>query len=190
MTTVGAPSNAFAAHNQAQQAQQTRNTNNDLGRDAFLRLLVIQLQNQNPLEPMSDADFIAQMATFSSLEQLTQMNTSIQMMNMFMMELLSSQMFAESTSLIGKYVHAVKVNPDTGNIEEVFEGIVSKVKLKEGIPFLVIDGREVPAAFVLWVTDRAPAPPPPPADPEPEEAGIGEGNGDSESGEGTEGAGV
>ena len=48
-----------------------------LGSDAFLRLLVIKLQNQDPTNPQSDTDFIAQLATFSSLEQLTSINRAI-----------------------------------------------------------------------------------------------------------------
>ena len=48
-----------------------------LGRDAFLQLLVTQLGHQNPLAPQADGDFIAQLAQFSSLEQLTTMNTTL-----------------------------------------------------------------------------------------------------------------
>jgi len=42
---------------------------NELGRDEFLKLLVVQLQNQNPLDPQKNGDFIAQLAQFSSLEE-------------------------------------------------------------------------------------------------------------------------
>ncbi len=48
-----------------------------LGRDAFLKLLVTQLGHQNPLEPQNDGEFIAQLATFSSLEQLTQIQNTL-----------------------------------------------------------------------------------------------------------------
>jgi flagellar basal-body rod modification protein FlgD len=51
---------------------------NGLGQDAFLQLLVTQLQHQDPLQPQDDSQFLAQLAQFSSLEQLTQMNSSIQ----------------------------------------------------------------------------------------------------------------
>jgi flagellar basal-body rod modification protein FlgD len=41
-----------------------------MGKDAFLGLLVAQMQNQNPLQPQADGEFLAQLAQFSSLEQL------------------------------------------------------------------------------------------------------------------------
>lgn len=57
-----------------------RETNSDLGKDAFLRILITQLSNQDPLDPLKDKDFIAQMAQFSTLEQMTNMNKSIEEM--------------------------------------------------------------------------------------------------------------
>lgn len=48
----------------------------ELGKDAFLQLLVCQMQHQNPLEPSTDTEYIAQLATFSQLEQLQNLNAS------------------------------------------------------------------------------------------------------------------
>ncbi|SES67491.1 flagellar basal-body rod modification protein FlgD [Natronincola peptidivorans] len=50
---------------------------NDLDKDAFLKLLTTQLSNQDPLNPMEDREFIAQMAQFSSLEQMQNMNDNL-----------------------------------------------------------------------------------------------------------------
>lgn len=53
----------------------------DLGKDEFLKLLVTQLSHQDPLKPMEDKEFIAQMAQFSSLEQMMQINNNISKMH-------------------------------------------------------------------------------------------------------------
>ncbi len=48
-----------------------------LGQDAFLRLLITQLENQDPTKPKDDTEFIAQLATFSQLEKLTEISASL-----------------------------------------------------------------------------------------------------------------
>lgn len=59
------------------QSSQIANASKSMGQDAFLRLLTTQLQHQDPTKPQADGEFIAQLAQFSSLEQLTQMQTTL-----------------------------------------------------------------------------------------------------------------
>ena len=75
----------------------------ELGREAFLELLVSQLSNQDPLSPLQDHEFVAQLATFSSLEQLEGINNGMQA------SLLMNQSVNNSlaTNLIGKEVLAL-----------------------------------------------------------------------------------
>ncbi len=49
----------------------------DVGKSEFLRLLVVQLQHQDPLSPIKNEEFVAQLATFSSLEQLISINAAV-----------------------------------------------------------------------------------------------------------------
>jgi flagellar basal-body rod modification protein FlgD len=79
---------------------------NQLGKEDFLNLLVTKLANQDPLDPVSDEDFVAQLAQYSSLEQLTNMNESLEQdiqWNYLLSQTISNTM---STSLIGRSVRA------------------------------------------------------------------------------------
>jgi flagellar basal-body rod modification protein FlgD len=91
----------------------------DLDRNAFLTLLTTQLQNQNPLDPMENEAFVAQLAQFSQLEATTQMSTSLTEMN----NAQKADRIMQGASLIGKSVLA-----DTGLIS--FDGeSVSQMEL-------------------------------------------------------------
>jgi flagellar basal-body rod modification protein FlgD len=54
-----------------------------LGRDAFMNLLITQLQHQDPTQPQADGEFLAQLAQFSSLEQLQSMNQKLDAISSF-----------------------------------------------------------------------------------------------------------
>jgi flagellar basal-body rod modification protein FlgD len=82
------------------QNQTKSSGSSSLGKDDFLKILMTQLQNQDPLNPMQDQDFISQMATFSSLEQMTNLNSS---MDNFVKSAEQNQ-FMQASSMIGKTV--------------------------------------------------------------------------------------
>lgn len=73
-----------------------------LGMDAFLQLLVTQLQYQDPLSPMDDKEFVAELAQFSSLEQLTEINTGIDKLSTIGQE----QQLLGAVNFIGKTIEA------------------------------------------------------------------------------------
>jgi len=77
-------------------------TNDTVGKDEFLKMMVTQLKNQDPLNPLDGTDFTAQLAQFSSLEQLVNMNDQLQNIGLYQSALNN----AESVNLIGKDITA------------------------------------------------------------------------------------
>jgi flagellar basal-body rod modification protein FlgD len=88
-----------------------------MGKEEFLQLLVVQIQNQDPLEPMKNEAFVAQMAQFSSLEQLMNMNETMSQVKMLESSINNSQ----SIGLIGKNVSVM------GNTIQMREGAASEM---------------------------------------------------------------
>jgi len=96
----------------------------ELDRDAFLNLLMTQVQNQDPLEPVDNTDMIAQLAQFSSLEQMENLNSSFEQLSSTM----AQQNFLSASSLVGRSVSAM--SPEG----ELIEGPVEAVSMVDGKP--------------------------------------------------------
>jgi flagellar basal-body rod modification protein FlgD len=88
---------AIIAEREAMAAEAAQRTNS-LGQEDFLKLLIAQLENQDPMEPAKDTEFVAQMATFSSLEQLITANDNLEGLALGQANLINSQ----ALTLIGK----------------------------------------------------------------------------------------
>lgn len=98
------------------------NTNNSLGKDAFLQLLVTQMKYQDPLNPSSDTEYIAQLATFSQLEQMQNLN--------------ATNTNSQALQMVGKTV-VVKSTDASGNVSYK-EGVVDYVTVTNGVAKLAI----------------------------------------------------
>lgn len=86
--------------------------NSTLGQEQFLQLLVSQLQYQNPLEPVKQEDFLGQMAQFSTLSGIEQLNTSFE-------DMVKLQSLTQGASLVGKqveYYSAATTQNETGTV--------------------------------------------------------------------------
>ncbi len=124
----------------------TQAATQSLDKSAFMRLLVSQLENQDPLSPVTNEDFVAQLATFSSLEQLEGLNQNVvAMIALNQSNALLSQL-TQSSALIGK-----DVTWQGFDSEEQHSGKVESVKIVDGLAVLRIDGEDVPLAAVIEV---------------------------------------
>lgn len=123
-----------------------RTPNPNLGKDEFIKILMVQLQNQDPLSPMEDREFIAQMATFSQLEQTMNMAKSIE-------TLVSNQLISpviQYSHMIGKTVSYY----DVENNQKVVNSKVKAVSQKDGWAVLELEnGDKIFADSVLKVAE-------------------------------------
>ena len=78
--------------NNATSSDATKKKDTTLGQDAFMTMLLAQLKNQNPLDPMDGKDFAAQLAQFSSLQQLSNLNTTMSSLPTYLKSFSNAQM--------------------------------------------------------------------------------------------------
>lgn len=103
------------------------NDKNAVDSDMFLTLLVAEMQNQDPLEPTSNTEWVSQYATFTQVQQMSEMGQSIDVLR--------------ANSLIGKEVIMKTTSESTGDVSYT-QGTVDYVEMEEGKPLLVINGNK------------------------------------------------
>lgn len=106
-----------------------RTPSSELGKDDFLKLLTQQLKNQDPMNPMDDTSFISQMSEFSSLEQMTNMNKSLE--NFLTTFNTNSQ--TQAMMFLG-----TTVTLQSAEMQEAVTGVVDMVGFKDGKPYLKV----------------------------------------------------
>lgn len=106
---------------------------NELGKDEFLKILITQLRYQDPMQPMQDREFIAQMAQFSSLEQMMNVGAEIKLLR---------QSLGIASGLIGQQVTWTRVDASGKPIGEE-SGIVEAIVIRDGVQLAKVNGKEV-----------------------------------------------
>lgn len=131
MSTVD-PTQATASSTVASAAPTIALENTTLDYDAFLKLLVAQMENQDPLEPVSDTEYIAQLATFSNVEQNIKSNE-------LLTELLLSSTLSDAHNLIGRTVSAADGRSGTVESVQIIDSQIN-AKLDSGEVVILGDG--------------------------------------------------
>jgi flagellar basal-body rod modification protein FlgD len=113
-----------------------------LGKDDFLKLLVAQLQNQDPMQPMDNAEYMGQLAQFSTLEQITNVGDEVKRMR-------TSSQVDQAVSMIGKNVGYVLEDGTAAS------GLVESVSIVDGEIKLKVGASEISPADVVNVQPGA-----------------------------------
>nr|WP_080876313.1 flagellar hook assembly protein FlgD [Oceanobacillus timonensis] len=124
----------------------------ELGKDEFLELLVTQMQNQDPTNSMDESEFIAQMATFSSLEQMMNMSNSMDL-------LVNNQLVSPAiqySHMIGETVNYRTFDEETGEVAGVDTNEIVSVSEQDGWAVFHLDnGKKIYADSVVEVGTAA-----------------------------------
>ncbi|WP_373863964.1 flagellar hook capping FlgD N-terminal domain-containing protein [Paenibacillus agaridevorans] len=124
------------------QAAANKKSTDTLGKDQFLSILVTQLRNQDPMQPMQDKEFIAQMAQFTSVEQLMNMAGELSLMR---------QSIGSASSLIGKHIEWYEYN-EQGNVISM-TGQVDSILSRDGLLYAKSGDKEVALDYVVAISD-------------------------------------
>ncbi len=123
---------------QATSAEETKKSNSTLDKQAFLQLLVAQMKYQDPLEPTSNTEYISQLATFSSLEEMQNMRGAMEMQR--------------ASSLVGQEVYVKTTDADTGSTGFI-HGKVDFVTYQNGKAYVSVGGNTYPLDDVDSIYD-------------------------------------
>ena len=121
----------------------TNNRNDALGKDAFLQLLVTQMQYQDPLDPQDNSEYLSQLAQFSALEQMSNVSSSLEKVNTLIENIDTSVLVGQLSGMIGKEVQWTMTSSTTdenGNdnyVTSTLVGDVTGVSISDGAPSLV-----------------------------------------------------
>jgi len=132
-TVTPSASNLSPEIQKALQGFPVRENKSTLTQEDFLKLLTVQLQHQDPLKPMEDAQFMGQMAQFASLEQTKELTST-------MSQLSATLGFSSAQQFLGK-----NVTVDADGVD--VSGKVSGVVMEEGLPKVVVNEK-------LYATDK------------------------------------
>jgi flagellar basal-body rod modification protein FlgD len=111
---------------------------NAMGKDAFLQLMVTQMKYQDPLQPQDNSQFLAQLAQFTALEQMTNISQTDDQLLQAVKTVQTMQQLSFEHQLIGTNVEVVDSNGNT------VSGTVDAIQFQQGEPQLVIQGQLYP----------------------------------------------
>ena len=112
--------------------------NSELGQDAFLQLMITQFRNQDPTKPLEPNDFLAQLAQFSTLETMQNLDQRLEAIS-------GAQMLGQAAGLIGKSVEGALADGTR------VSGTVSEVRLVDGSPWLTVGDQTVELSRIVGV---------------------------------------
>ncbi len=137
MAVESAVNGVANSSNEYHASSKSKTNGSDLDKDAFLNLLVTQMQYQDPLNPSDNTEYMSQLAQYSSLEAQMNMSETLERGN--------------SLNLVGEYV--IMNTTDSKGANTMISGLVEYATVKDGDVYLSINGNYYPAEDLDSVID-------------------------------------
>lgn len=123
----------------------TKSSNDSLGKDAFLQLLVTQLKYQDPLDPQDNGEYLSQLAQFSALEQMTNVAEGLTNLSTLVNNIDTSVLVGQLSNMIGQSVQWVydstytDENGKTQTVSTKYEGTIKGISISDGSPSIIAE---------------------------------------------------
>ena len=142
------------AYNQSNSTRTTGMTNDS---NMFLNLMLAQLKSQDPTEPTDNTEWLSQLAQYSSLEQMTQMNTGLENCAKYISALYNDMSYnseiTQTLSMIGKDVTLQIPDENDSSKTTEISGTVTEASFKDGTGKIKIDGKYYSIAYVTSIRE-------------------------------------
>ena len=123
----------------------TTSSENEVDSDDFMTLLLAQLKNQDPMNPMDSNEMMAQLATLQSLNAMIEMQTTLE-------DIKEMQQMSYAASLIGKTITAI---PDENDPSSILTGVVTSIVTEDGNTTVQVDGYDIDISSIVAIEGSA-----------------------------------
>ena len=143
LNTITINGQTYTAADYASQQTQKAKDGSTLDKDAFLQLLVTQMRYQDPLDPQDNAEYVAQLAQFSALEQMTNVAETATAISKLVNNIDTSVLVGQLSGMIGKDIQwttEVTEKDASGKSvtsKQTYEGVVTGVSVTDGAPSII-----------------------------------------------------
>lgn len=121
------------------------NKGEETDKDLFIKILVAQMSNQDPMNPQDPTEYVSQLAQFAELEQSMRLNNAMDLLIALSDALVVNSAMGMSSSLVGKHIEVSEQNENKEN----YKGVVQSARIEDGVVYLDIklDGTEEIKSF-------------------------------------------
>ena len=143
LNTITVDGKTYNAADYASSQTTVAKATNELDKDAFLQLLVAQIKYQDPLDPQENSSFVAELAQFSALEQMTNVATNLEGLSEIVNNMDTSVLVGQMSGMVGLNIdwgiETGEIDEEGNPVEETLTGVIKGVNIDSGVPTVIVE---------------------------------------------------